>query len=136
VLVDVVDADEWGFVPGPGYGTMYDWQMVIEAAATDPRFSGTWTLVQNVHGFGEPGAPDTFSVSTGTALLENEDGTWVGELENFSSGPRERLSLVVEGEGAYAGLTAIIDLADREWNEFQGVVFDGGLPPMPGSPAE
>ena len=49
---------------------------------------------------------------------------------NFNSAPYEHMRLVVEGEGGYAGLTAIIDQA-AEFGEFQGIVFEYGLPLMP-----
>ena len=88
-------------------------------------------MVLNGHGFGEPGTPESFSVYTGTARLETEAGAWVGDVVSLASEPYERIRLIVEGEGAYAGWTAIIDQADQEWSGFRGVVFDGGLPPMP-----
>jgi hypothetical protein len=110
---------------------MYDWRMVIEAESTDPRLSGTWTLLMNNHGYGEAGTPDSIMITTGAARLENEGGAWVGEVQNFHSQPHESLSLVVEGEGDYAGYGAMLELADREWEGFKGVVFEGGLPPMP-----
>lgn len=42
----------------------------------------------------------------------------------------ERMRSVVEGEGGYAGLTAIIDQA-AEFAEFQGIVLEYGLPLTP-----
>lgn len=99
--------------------------------ATDTRLSGTWTVVLNGHGFGEPGTPESFSVYTGTAPLENDGGAWVGDVVDFHSEPYERIRLIVEGEDACAGWTAIIDQTDQDWSGFRGIVFDGGLPPMP-----
>ena len=118
--------------PGPGHGRLTDWDVVFEdVVATDPRLSGTWTVVLNGHGFGEFGSPETFSVYTGTARLVTEGGAWVGDVVNLASEPYERIRLIVEGEGAYAGWTAIIDQADQDWTGFHGVVFDFGMPPMP-----
>jgi hypothetical protein len=129
---DDVSMGDMSWEPGPGFGQLTEWEVVYEdVSATDPRLSGTWTVVMNAHGFGEPGTPESFSVYTGTARLENEEGAWVGEVVNFASEPYERLRLIVEGEDAYTGWTAIIDQADQEWSGFRGVVFDSGLPPMP-----
>jgi hypothetical protein len=117
---------------GPGFGRLNDWEVVFEdVVATDARLSGTWTVVLNGHGFGQPGTPEAFGVYTGTARLENEDGAWVGEVVSFNSEPYERIRLIVEGEGSHAGWHAIIDQSDEEWSGFRGVVFGGGLPPMP-----
>lgn len=117
---------------GPGFGRTSDWEVVYEdVVATDPRLSGTWTVILNGHGMGSFDDPDRFGVYTGTARLENEGGAWVGEVLNFNSEPYERVRMVVEGEGAYAGWTAIIDQADQEWSGFRGVVFAFGLPPLP-----
>ncbi len=87
-------------------------------------------MVQNGHGFGQPGTPEAFGVYIGTARLQNVEGAWVGEVVNVTSAPYEHMRLVVEGEGGYAGLTAIIDQA-AEFGEFQGLVFEHGLPAMP-----
>jgi hypothetical protein len=131
-MVDIIDVGDMVWLPGPPFGVLSDWSMALDMEATDPRFVGTWTMVMNGHGFGEPDDPDSFSVYSGTARLENADGVWVGEVENSHSRPYERMRLVVEGQDAYDGLTAIIDQAEtEEFGEFQGVVFDGGLPPMP-----
>ena len=129
---DDVSMNDAVWEPGPGFGRLFDQQIVFEdVVATDPRLSGTWTVIQNGQGMGEFGDPDRHGVYTGTARLENEDGAWVGEVLSFNSEPYERLRLIVEGEGAYAGWTAIIDQADQEWSGFRGVVFDFGMPPLP-----
>lgn len=128
--VDYLAVDDMNWVPGPPYGHLDDWGLVLDVDASDPRFSGTWTMVQNGHGFGEPGTAESFSVYTGRARLENDGGTWTGTIENFRSEAYERMRLVVEGEGGYAGYAAIIDQAE-EFGEFQGIVFEGGLPTMP-----
>lgn len=129
-IVDFLEIGDMNWVPGPPHGRLDDWRMVLDVEATDPRLSGTWTMVQSGHGFGEPGTPEAFGVYVGTVRLRNEDGVWVGEVLNFNSDPYERMRLVVEGEDGYAGLTAIIDQG-AEFGEFQGIVFDYGLPQKP-----
>lgn len=127
-----VSMSETVWEPGPGYGRLTGWEVVYEdVVATDPRLSGTWTVVLNGHGFGGPEDPNSLGVYVGTARLENDDGVWLGEVLNFNSEPYERTRLVVEGEAAYAGWNAIIDQADQAWSGFRGVIFRGGLPPMP-----
>jgi hypothetical protein len=107
------------------------------ATASDPRFAGTVTIELNTdkHGLRGP------AVARGTIRVENDGGAWVDEdvvAFGFSgrSGPEETGVLI--GEGGYEGLVAIVDglFSDHEhltpysW-DLRGVIFDGGLPPLP-----
>ena len=107
---------------------------VIEAS--DPRLSGTWTEVFNCR----EGGPPLFMVCVGRVRVENEGGTWLGTKQESGAtfghpGPHWAHWTVLEGQGEYTGLTAIVDYDEERMGEGDingvGVIFDFGMPPMP-----
>ena len=64
---------------------------------------------------------------------------WVGPAGiAFEWGLGQRDIVVMRGEGAYEGLTAIV-VMDKEGVDhapFVGVIFEGEMPPFPEPPAE
>jgi hypothetical protein len=118
------------------------WTTVIDAS--DPRLSGTWTYVTNCREFGVPGSV----VCVGSVRVENEGGTWLGTTQQSGASlypaPHWAWWTVLEGQGDYAGLTAISDYDEEKMGEGDiirklgegdidgvGSIFDFGMPPMP-----
>ena len=84
----------------------------------------------------------TFTVETGAAYLQNEDGGWtcvqniLSEGSGFDTsdlaGPAYTLRCV--GEDGYEGLSAILAsefVGSTPNEEFVGLIFSGDLPPLP-----
>ena len=109
--------------------------MVVEAS--DPRLSGTWTEVVNCR---EDTSRTLFMVCLGSVRVENEGGTWLGTVQMSGASfwhPSPHWSgwTVLEGQGDYAGLTAVRHFDEERMGEGdingEGVIFDFGMPPMP-----
>ena len=104
--------------------------------ATDPRFEGLVTVFSNDDWYSGGNA-----VYHDAWRVENEDGAWQsdpGYNVDFADGSSSGLTAVFHGEGAYAGLVAIVDMelvrmeqGDSQYFELNGVIFDGDLPPEP-----
>jgi hypothetical protein len=102
----------------------------------DPRLDGTATGVATWIGWY---APEFIAVSSVSWEFQNELGSWTGTatgLGTFSALSVD--SAILEGGGAYEGLTAYLVF---DWNHlpagFRGVIFEGEMPafPSPVSPA-
>ena len=123
-----------------GEAQTHDWGVAI----TDQLWTGKWDLDDDrLDGYGRAllnewriafaGGPKSISM-----YIENDGGSWAGSGHAWSGvgkgGWHHRL--VLEGQDGYDGLTAILS-ADQDYSaptlEVSGVVFDGGLPPMPGA---
>jgi hypothetical protein len=119
--------------------------------STDPRFSGTWLFVHSEDGYGMgpevrtatgEGAPTVWTVEY---RVENDDGAWQsGPVSGIEFAEREMMvAPVFTGEGAYEGLTAIVEMSDRETDiqtgssdaTLRGAIFGGSPPPPSGFPA-
>ena len=102
--------------------------------ATDPRFSGTHYYAWDA---------DTYTLASGdegplvdaTGLrIENAEGAWQGEARGATlpDGTIANGPVVLTGEGAYEGLTAVL-----LWEEdpcfinFRGIVIEVPDPPVP-----
>ena len=99
---------------------------------SDPRLSGTWTEV-----WGCGGEPVELCVAS--VLVENEGGSWVGRANGFGGPPAGFYDFtVLEGQGDYAGLTAIRQVTFRPDQGDTEVVaiYEGELPPLPELPVE
>ena len=73
---------------------------------------------------------------TWTYRIENADGAWEGSahtstLMSSRGGPH---SVVLEGEGGYAGLYAWMDMTD--WDDINGVIFPAPPPEAPIAPVD
>jgi hypothetical protein len=107
------------------------WRLSV-SDVSDPRLDGTWyasldgdqyTLPQGVPG---PG------VSTWTTRIENDEGAWQGSTVTveFPDGESLRGPLVLTGEGAYEGLTAVaIELDEDVCPNSRGYIINGAVPP-------
>jgi len=100
--------------------------------ASDPRLSGVVSLSNNRDQYEKE---EMFVVSA-TAVVENDDGRWTGSgtvLAGEELG--ETLTLVMEGQDAYEGLTAYV-VMDLRGRTFNAAIFPGGMPELPEPPAE
>jgi hypothetical protein len=82
---------------------------------------------------------DTYSTGpslvASTLSIVNADGAWVSTLYRETSGgadPGDTPNIFI-GEGAYAGLVAVIEMTDTssECSDIQGIVFDQPVVPVP-----
>ena len=120
--------EEWTQADGYREATL---SSTVTVEASDPRVSGRLTILVAGREFVPDEDPDEdFSVVVGTARIENEDGAWVGTVDGFWTDDYSDGRLLLAGEGAYEGLTALIRI-----DEYDGVIFGHGLPaaPNPGS---
>ncbi len=100
---------------------------------SDSRLSGiaTWMTSDDRY----LGAANA-SVGYDTLSIENEDGVWreVPQIRIEFPGASEADTsvTVLEGEGAYEGLVAVLQVtAGDAGREYEGFIIDGGLPPFP-----
>jgi hypothetical protein len=105
--------------------------------ASDPRLSGEVTYVGNWHRYSTAPA---FQVEAASRVVVNEGGGWVGTATALAGDKVGNYDTVVlTGEGAYAGLTAYVLM---DWTKdpatFVGAIFPGEMPSPPepgGSPS-
>ena len=100
---------------------------------SDPRLSGDITVAGNVIRYNE----HRMQVGAADAILENDDGRWVGRL-TVLEGERlgETETYILEGEGAYAGLTAYVVTQRIEGDPdgaqtLAAAIFPHEMPPSP-----
>jgi hypothetical protein len=103
----------------------------------DPRLSGALTLTQNVDEFPQPTGTRRAELAWNSYRIENTDGAWVGTgVGAYDYGQTPEVSqgyYSFTGEGAYAGLSAI--LFEYRINAtypdipLNGLIFPGALPP-------
>jgi hypothetical protein len=99
--------------------------------ASDPRISGDWTQVANRASYSDRTGPGgSFSVNTSSVRIENADGAWAGTLTGMRRGDSEHEWNVLEGEGAYEGLTAVF-LWTRDGSTLEGVIVPAAFPVLP-----
>ena len=97
--------------------------------ASDPRLSGTQTIRANRDLYERL----RMQVLTGTSLLENDDGRWVGTAGHLGGAKLgETSTVVMHGEDAYEGLTAyvVMDL-ETQPASFSAAIFPGDVPELP-----
>jgi hypothetical protein len=101
---------------------------------SDPRLEGTWYLTEDNDNYSGPGT-DGLTIGTWTRRIENDEGAWQGTTHqtiDFPDGENVGGSAgpyIMVGEGAYAGLTAILTHSDGSAcpNE-RGYIFVGTIP--------
>jgi hypothetical protein len=96
---------------------------------SDPRFDGEWTLRENNDRYlgGPTVATSAFYVDTGEGTWAQQPSTWVV----FGDGTAGTQTGVLTGDGAYDGLTAVVEFEfepSEHWT-LHGVVLGGALPP-------
>lgn len=101
----------------------YDWD------ASDPRLTGEFTVHYNSDYYERQG----LFLANGRSTLETAGGDWVGDA-SYVGGPalRGTSTILLEGQGAYEGLTAYIVLdQDAEPISFTAAILPGSLPEPP-----
>jgi hypothetical protein len=117
---------------GPGYNGTLGRVVSGDVTADDPRMAGTMTQVENGNwspsqdpGEGEVG------FANGTMRIDNDEGAWVGTWTSyFGAPPVGEEWYVLEGEGAYEGLTTVFRFHDED-GTFEGVILAAELPARP-----
>jgi len=104
---------------------------------SDPRLQGNYAISFDTDAYYPPGVVDSLDViGAGTWRIENDEGAWQGSYHIVGGAP---VVVPLVGEGAYDGLTAIVESAfsesDCAW-EWSGLIIDRGLPEYPEPPAE
>jgi hypothetical protein len=101
--------------------------------ASDPRLEGTVRLSSPQDAYPGADGPESFVFRSGTWRIETTDGAWQGSDTSFEVGDMGGGStLIVAGEGAYAGLYAALDMTDG--SNIRGVIFPAPPPPIPDVP--
>ena len=113
-------------------------------SVSDPRLEGTLYQAVNQDDYTLPGddpsagisdsRPTGLVIATFTNRIENDEGAWEGSAVQMDSpdGTTYVAPLVMTGEGAYEGLTAIVGFVDF-WNDcaVTGYIIDGNVPAPP-----
>ena len=113
-------------------------------SVSDPRLEGTLYQAVNQDDYTLPGDEPSAGISasrqTGLAIgaftnrIENDEGAWEGSAVQLDSpdGTTYVAPLVMTGEGAYEGLTAIVGFVDI-WNDcaVTGYIINGSVPAPP-----
>lgn len=104
---------------------------------SDPRLEGTITIATSSTGGGLGPTQDSDALAD-AIRIENGKGSWVGRpsvwfwLEDDTISNRVH---VLDGTGAYAGMTALMQVAgDLDWTDgvdVDGIIFEGVVPEPP-----
>lgn len=116
----------------------YTWRG--EITATDPRLSGmhfySWDGNGYTPGSANPAAPEVIGQATWAEghRIENDGGAWSGSAHGLTlaDGTERASPIVLTGEGAYDGLTAVMFFTEGDcFFDFRGIVADVPDPPVP-----
>jgi hypothetical protein len=115
----------------PGYKEVLGITTLGEVTADDSRMAGAWIQVDDLHlaMSREPGEGEV-GIVNGTARIDNDAGAWVGTFTSFGSDAGGEEWYVMEGEGAYEGLTTVFRYHGAD-SSFAGVIMPSGLPVAP-----
>ena len=138
-VTGVVSGPQW---PGPwpapteeGGATYWsDWRVERPVEWSDPRLPSMMTTVLSISEHRIPA--DIVQTWAATHRLDGPDGAWTGTergVNNLSTEPGGRVGLLVlTGEGAYEGWTAVLATLTEPWGEFyEGFILEGHPPAMP-----
>jgi len=103
-------------------------------SATDPRFSGTHYYSWDGDGYTLASGDEGPLAYAEGLRIETAEGAWQGEATGltFPDGTRATGALVMTGEGAYEGLTAVlIWTEDACFLDLRGIVMEFPDPPVP-----
>jgi hypothetical protein len=143
-LADAMGATFWtgtwtetGYEPGSespraGYTDLVDPVSRGTISADDPRIAGTWTQVSHVYFMDSRDPQDgEVAVAAGRARIDNDAGAWVGTMVSYSGQPNGEGMYVMEGEGAFEGLTAVFRWRAAD-SSYEGVILPTReLPSLP-----
>jgi hypothetical protein len=101
----------------------------LNVTSSDPRLGGVLTYVETKQLF-----PGDMGVGASRAEIRSDEGAWVGTATEYFT-PTGLETMILTGEGAYAGLTAYLNL---DWatigRPFTGIIFPGEMPEPPPLP--
>jgi hypothetical protein len=101
--------------------------------ATDPRFTGTHYATTSGINY-QPPSEEGQRISADGHRIENDEGAWHGSgfLASLADGTERWGPVFLTGEGAYAGLTAVLfETEGTCFLNFRGVLMDVPEPPVP-----
>jgi hypothetical protein len=110
------------------------------AQVSDPRLEGIWYHTEDNDSYSGPGT-DGLTIGTWTRRIENDEGAWQGTTHltiDYPDGTNVGGSpgpYVMIGEGAYAGLTALLTHGEEGCPNERGYIFEGSIPAPPAQPA-
>jgi hypothetical protein len=118
-------------------GQMTGRLLSVVVESSDPRLTGTMTMSSN--GAGERYGDGAIIILRSTFRLVNDEGAWVGQGWEAEARPAPDQpaifhsgDMLLEGEGAYAGLTAYLtDDYQGEVPAIKAVIIENTLPPTP-----
>ena len=99
---------------------------------SDPRLNGTATNWTNLYSYAQEG--DTVNIESWALVIENDEGAWRLRptarvaFGGSSAEPLWPQIWLLDGEGGYDGLTAVLTVDNYEPH---GYIIDGDLPPAP-----
>jgi hypothetical protein len=114
-------------------GRDYTWQSSV-SDVSDPRLDGTWYNSINGDTYTLPGGDPGPTFDAWTHRIENDEGAWQGSLLeiDFADGESFDGNLVMIGEGAYEGLTAVgIIQFGAACPNTRGYIIEGTIPEPP-----
>ena len=114
---------------------MHGMEAVRQVEWSDPRLPPTMTGRMNLDAHWRES--DAIMPWASTHRLDGADGAWTVTERGFMETDGSFALLVLTGEGAYEGLSAMLVEVVLEAYEgddetiWEGYIFEGGLPPMP-----
>ena len=110
---------------------MYDPGDTSTVEASDHQISGDWVEVDNPATYSDRAGPGgSFGVKSASVRIENADGAWAGTSTGIYKGDSGHEWNVLEGEGAYEGLTAVF-LWTWPGSTLEGVILPAAFPVPP-----
>jgi hypothetical protein len=112
------------------------WAWQPSATMSEPRLEGTYYYASDGDEYRTEGVTGVPSVGSGTWRIENDEGAWQGSHTNvgFSDGTFSKATTILNGEGAYEGLTVIWeeqpDGPTCTW-DVRGLIIEGEVPAAP-----
>jgi hypothetical protein len=106
----------------------WTWRQAV-GDVSDPRLDGAWYQSFDADLYTLPGDQPGPGISAVTLRAENDEGAWQGSSVSieFPDGTVTSPPLVMTGEGAYEGLTAVLGGEGC----FQGYIIEVPAPPVP-----
>jgi hypothetical protein len=112
-----------------------------QASMSDPRLEGAWYRTHEYDAYRTAGSESGPALIVNTLRIENDEGAWTGSsiIAELAAGPSTQLAgdtpMVLVGEGAYEGLTAVLTTLPSAVQGCtvvtEGVIFDTSPAPVP-----
>jgi hypothetical protein len=104
---------------------------------SDPRLEGTYTRSWDEDEYFSGGTA-FLSIVVTTDRIENDDGAWQGTSVWYrpAAGDQSFAPVVMVGEGAYEGLTAILGGTEAYDCTVSGYIIEGSIPAPPMPPSD